>query len=173
MNPQAINKRYDEIPVDAENTMAVMTSYLEEYNDMSNKPMNLVLFMFAVEHAARIGRVLKTPGGHALLVGVGGSGRQSLTRLVAFMGEYELTQIEISKGYGAPEFQDDLKKVMISAGGEGKKSVFLLSDNQITNETFIENISSLLNTGDVPNIFAPDDMGTIIELARKASKKKS
>ena len=47
----------------------------------------------------------------------------------------------------------------------------MLSDNQITNETFIENISSLLNTGDVPNIFAPDDMGTIIELARKASKK--
>ena len=87
------------------------------------------------------------------------------------MGDYELTQIEISKGYGAPEFQDDLKKVMISAGGEGKKSVFLLSDNQITNETFIENISSLLNTGDVPNIFAPDDMGTILELARKASKK--
>ena len=171
MNPQAINKRYDEVPVDAENTMAVMTSYLEEYNTMSNKPMNLVLFMFAVEHAARIGRVLKTPGGHALLVGVGGSGRQSLTRLVAFMGEYELTQIEISKGYGVVEFQDDLKKVMIQAGGEGKESVFLLSDTQITNETFVENISSLLNTGDVPNIYAADEIGTILELARKAAKK--
>lgn len=55
--------------------------------------MNLAMFLFAVEHVSRICRVLSQPGGNMLLVGLGGSGRQSLARLAAFICGMEVFQV--------------------------------------------------------------------------------
>nr|XP_055037339.1 dynein axonemal heavy chain 3 isoform X1 [Misgurnus anguillicaudatus]XP_055037340.1 dynein axonemal heavy chain 3 isoform X1 [Misgurnus anguillicaudatus] len=160
--PDSASKPYDEI-TDMRALTEVMDFYLKEFNNISKAPMNLVMFQFAIEHISRICRVLKQDNGHLLLVGIGGSGRQSVTKLATFINDYELFQIELTKNYSMSDWRDSLKHLMLKAGIEGKKTTFLFSDNQIKDEAFVEDINMLLNTGDVPNIFPADERADIIE----------
>ena len=63
----------------------------------------------AILHVCRIHRVLMQPRGNALLVGVGGSGRKSISRLATYVADQKCFSIEISKGYRITEFREDLK----------------------------------------------------------------
>uniref|UniRef100_A0A6I8NZX5 Dynein axonemal heavy chain 3 n=1 Tax=Ornithorhynchus anatinus TaxID=9258 RepID=A0A6I8NZX5_ORNAN len=169
VKPESDLKVYDEI-TDLTQLTTVMEYYLEEFNNISKAPMSLVMFQFAIEHISRICRVLKQDSGHLLLVGIGGSGRQSASKLATFINSHELFQIEITKNYTKNDWREDVKKIMLQAGVASKSMVFLFSDNQIKDEAFVEDINMLLNTGDVPNIFLAEEKADIVEKMQSAAR---
>uniref|UniRef100_A0A8C0ZKX5 Dynein axonemal heavy chain 1 n=1 Tax=Cyanistes caeruleus TaxID=156563 RepID=A0A8C0ZKX5_CYACU len=144
------------------NVKLVIEDYLEEYNQSNTPELKLVLFMDAIQHICRISRILRQAPGNALLLGVGGSGRQSLTRLASHMAENECFQIELSKNYGMAEWREDVRKVMMKAGLQSLPKTFLFVDTQIKSESFLEDINNLLNSGDIPNIYNPEDQDQIM-----------
>lgn len=75
--------------------------------------------------------MVRQPRGNALLVGVGGTGKQSLTRLAAHMCSYKCYQIELTRGYNYDSFHEDLKKIYQMTGVEGQDTVFLFTDTQV------------------------------------------
>jgi dynein heavy chain len=149
--------------------VAVLDDALDDYNLSNPTQMKLVFFRDAVEHVARIARILRQPRGNAMLVGVGGSGKSSLTRMACHMGGVECFTIELTRGYGMPEFREDLKKIMLRAGVEGKPVAFLFGDTQIVHEGFLEDMSNVLNTGEVPSLLAADEVSKIVEDLRPAA----
>ena len=150
---------YEEVKIP--DLQPMLEDYLTEYNSESKQPMQLVIFGDAMLHVVKIARVLRQPSGHALLLGVGGSGRQSLTRLAAYISGYILYQIEIAKGYGMNEWRENLRECLLVAGVKNKSIVFLFNDTQIVNETMLEDINGILNSGDVPNLYGVDDLEAI------------
>ncbi|XP_021099628.1 dynein heavy chain 12, axonemal [Heterocephalus glaber] len=148
----------------------IVDQCLDEYNQTHKTRMNLVVFRYVLEHLSRICRILKQSGGNALLVGLGGSGRQSLTRLATSMAKMQIFQPEISKSYGMNEWRDDMKGLLKNVGVQGQKTVFLITDTQIKEEAFLEDIDSVLNTGEVPNIFAPDEKQEVMEGVRPVAQ---
>lgn len=102
--------------VDFKKLPGLFKDYLEDYNLSTPKVMKLVFFTDAIAHVARLTRILRQPRGNAMLVGVGGSGKQSLTRYSCFLSDYECFQIELTKGYSNFDFREDLKKLYTIAG---------------------------------------------------------
>jgi len=87
--------------------------YLEDYNQGVKLQMKLVMFLDACDHVNRICRILRQPKGNALLLGVGGSGRQSLATLATYMSSYKMFRIEVIKGYSMRDWRDNLKTVLM------------------------------------------------------------
>lgn len=141
------------------------------YESKSSEKLDLVFFRDAVMHLCRIARVLSQPRGNCLLIGVGGSGRQSLSKIATAFNTYEYKMIEISKGYGETKWREDLVRFLMVAGKDNTPLTFLFSDTQIIKESFLEDINNILNTGEVPNLFKPDEIDIIIEGLRETATK--
>lgn len=105
-----------------------------------------------------------------MLIGVGGSGKQSLARLAAFVSSLDVFQIAIKPNYGINDLKTDLNNLYRRAGLKGLSSVFLLSDGQITDEHFLVYINDYLSSGEIFGLFTDDEVEEILNSLRSEAK---
>ncbi|XP_039284796.1 dynein beta chain, ciliary [Nilaparvata lugens] len=139
----------------------LVTEAMAQYNDLV-AGMNLVLFEDAMSHICRINRIMESPRGNGLLIGVGGSGKQSLARLSAFISSLEPFQIQLKKGYSVSDLKGDLSSLYIKAGLKNVGIMFLMTDSQVPDEKFLVLINDMLASGEIPELFPDEEVDNIV-----------
>ena len=141
--------------------MKLLGGFLDEYNG-AHRRLPLVFFWDAIQHVARITRVLAQPRGSLLLVGVGGSGKQSLCRLASFIVDRPCAQPEARRGYVRAEWHDELRALFTRCGVEGQHVTLLLTDAQVNDDEQLEDLNGVLSCGDVPGLLSADDVEKVV-----------
>lgn len=141
----------------------------ERYNDFIGA-MNLVLFDDAMAHICRISRIIESSRGYALLIGVGGSGKQSLTRLAAFISNLDVFQIQLTKDYSINDLKANIATLYMKCGVKTSPCCFLMTDSEVAREQFLVLVNDLLASGDIHELFADDEVENIINAVRNEVK---
>ena len=158
------------LPVEsAEALKKVVDMKLMEYNE-SNAMMDLVLFEQAAQHIARISRIISNPAGNAMLIGVGGSGKQSLSRLAAFISGFEVLQLQITGSFKVDDLLEAFKEMFKLAGVKGQQLVYLMTDTQVVDERFLIYINAILSAGWISGLFAKDEIDNMLGALRNEAK---
>ena len=105
-----------------------------------------------------------------MLVGVGGSGKQSLTKLTSFIGKFNTFQLQLTGSYNVSNLKEDMLLLYKKAGVKSENMVWMLTDSQIVDETFLVYVNDFLSSGNIPDLFDLETKGDVINAIRNEVK---
>ncbi|PSC73956.1 flagellar outer dynein arm heavy chain gamma [Micractinium conductrix] len=162
---------YESVPGGMDEVRRRVEEFMSKFNEESRTlKMELVLFKDALEHVVRLSRLLAMERGSALLVGVGGSGKQSCARLAAYIAGAVPFQITITKTYNVTNLLEDIRGLYKIAGLKGQPVAFIFTDAEVKDEAFLEYINQLLMTGEIAGLFPKDELDVIVNDIRPAMR---
>ncbi|KAL8438977.1 hypothetical protein Efla_006922 [Eimeria flavescens] len=160
--------------------------YLEQYNAVAKIPLDLVFFEHVNKHIARLCRILRMPKGNALLLGANGSGaetavahkgpqqastqqflideissaslgRESLALLAASMMDYNTAALPCTPRCGPDGLREDLRDLIVQTCADKKDVVFRIPECKIKYEEWLQDIASIICTGEIHGLFDQTD----------------
>lgn len=149
------------------NLKSQLNIYQNQYNsekDNASRKTALNFFEYAISHILRITRVFRLERGNMLLIGHGGTGKQSLTRFAAYcMNKMSVFTMATTKDMKLSKFRKEIKDSIKKCGMLCKNTVFLLTDNNIVGSFVLEDVNNLLNNGEIPGLFDGGEQSEILQ----------
>jgi len=124
-----------------------------------------------LKHLVRIERILSQPLGHAVLMGVPGTGKKTMARFAAWMCGASVFQVRSHANYTADDFANDLRGVLRQAGVHHVSMVVLFDESNDLDSAFLEMMNSILACGDVPGLFEGDERDSLLKEMKTTNRR--
>ena len=141
---------------------------IEKSHHDGNPQANLFLFDLSIRNVLKIVRLLQM--GHAIVVSEGGNGKQSLTKLAAYLLHYTVWRLDTSGMYGIQDLRNEIRDVSMKVGLRDESIVLMVTESTIVDEEFLVPLSEVLTTGDLRDAFTLEDKDAIYESMRNFAK---
>ncbi|XP_048242736.1 dynein heavy chain domain-containing protein 1-like [Haliotis rufescens] len=158
---QPVEKGYMEST--EEGLREALATCLAEYNTGTWQRLEVVFFTEAINHAARLSRILAHPGGHGLLLGMSYcTGRATLARLAAYIAHCKVYEPkpQTDRGYNLTIVREHIKRSCQHAGVVGKPAVLLIHEDLGT--ACLQDISTLMAEGTSPGLYSDAEVQKIV-----------
>nr|KAF6302477.1 dynein axonemal heavy chain 14 [Pipistrellus kuhlii] len=94
-------------------------------------------------------------------IGIDGCGKETCTTLACHLTDHKLYHVPVSHSYTSMEFKEDCKKVFVQAGLEGTPTALLMVNLSLDQEALLEDLNSIVNLGEVPDVFEKDELDAL------------
>jgi len=155
------HRQYKELKEKPERVLDRCRNYLDDYNQDSSKPLKVSMFPEAADHLIMITRSLLLPRGHIMLIGYKSSGKKSLALISLHIMRMESFLIGITPTYTFSDWRNDMKNLMKKCGLKKSPTGLIISDNDIFSNQQLEDISNLLTSSFIPDLFSRDEIELI------------
>eukprot|EP01135_Chromosphaera_perkinsii_P000864 Nk52_evm27s152 gene=Nk52_evmTU27s152 len=156
--------------IDDYNTAKIRLEELLRLHNNIHPNMDLILFNDVIEHICKLTRILSLPyeRGSALLIGSPGSGKQSLTKLAAFICGFEIYRLTTNE---LEVFKSDFTSLYLKAGLKGFKVLCIFTQAQAKhNEKFMVYLNDYLSSGYIGSLFSSEERNNINNSIRSEVK---
>lgn len=82
----------------------------------------------------------------------------------------DIFQTQLRKGFGIIDLKADLAALYLKTGLKNANCCYLMTDSQVANESFLVVINDLLATGNILDLFPPDEVDNIVDSIRNEVK---
>ncbi len=135
---------------------------ISQYNSSKKQKdrLELILFDYSLRHLLRIDRILSRKGEHSVLIGLTGSGRQSLVNICAYIKRFKIYKTrgkDEVEDYGHKDWLKDIQELYLQAGARLENTIFMLNDNNIADEQMYVDLNCIISSGVVYNLFSNDE----------------
>jgi dynein heavy chain len=157
------NREYKFVEGGLKSAKGKIESILDKFHQNGS---SFVLYDEAVHHILKISRVLGMERSSAMMVGVGGIGKKSITKVSATVSGCHLVHNVKGQGYSLGAYLEDLRQGFKKSGIREDSVCFMLSDEDICDDLFLDYANQYLVTGRITGIFEKDDLEAILDEMR-------